>query len=110
MLADYVVRRHCRVDVDALFDPGGRYRFWNGVNVEAILAVAGGVAVYYALPHSWLKVAWGVGAGAAIYLVLVAVVRHARARAVARARLQNERRARPRALRRARPRSPRRRG
>ena len=74
VLADYVVRRHCRVDVDALFDPGGRYRFWNGVNVEAILAVAGGVAVYYALPHSWVKVAWGVGAGAAIYLVLVAVV------------------------------------
>jgi NCS1 nucleoside transporter family len=75
VLADYVVRRHCRVDVDALFDPGGRYRFWNGVNLEAILAVAGGVAVYYALPHSWVKVAWGVGAGAAIYLVLVAVVR-----------------------------------
>jgi cytosine/uracil/thiamine/allantoin permease len=74
VLADYVVRRRCRVDVEALFDPGGRYRFWNGVNVEAILAVAGGVAVYYALPHSWLKVAWGVGAGAAIYLVLVAVV------------------------------------
>src|SRR5262245_47579051 len=74
VLADYIVRRHCRIDVEALFDPNGRYRFWNGVNVEAILAVAGGVALYYALPHSWLKVVWGMGAGAAIYLALVAVV------------------------------------
>jgi cytosine permease len=75
VLADYLVRRHGRIDVEALFDPNGRYRFWNGVNVEAVLAVAGGVAVYYALPHSWLKVVWGVGAGAAIYLFLVAVLR-----------------------------------
>jgi NCS1 family nucleobase:cation symporter-1 len=75
VLADYLVRRHGRIDVEALFDPNGRYRFWNGVNIEAVLAVAGGVAVYYALPHSWLKVVWGVGAGAAIYLVLVAVFR-----------------------------------
>lgn len=75
VLADYVVRRRCRIDVAALFDPNGRYRFLNGVNVEAIVAVAGGVAVYYALPHSWLKVAWGIGAAAAIYLALVALAR-----------------------------------
>ena len=75
VLADYLVRRRGRIDVEALFDPNGRYRFWNGVNVEAVLAVAAGVAIYYALPHSWLKVVWGIGAGAAIYLVLVAVFR-----------------------------------
>jgi NCS1 family nucleobase:cation symporter-1 len=73
VLADYVVRRHCRIDVEALFDPNGRYRFLNGVNVEAILAVAGGVAVYYALPHAWLKVVWGIAAGGAVYLLLVAM-------------------------------------
>ena len=37
--------------------------------------MAGAVAVYYALPDAWLKVAWGVGAGAAIYLALVALAR-----------------------------------
>jgi NCS1 nucleoside transporter family len=75
VLADYVVRRHCRIDVQALFDPNGRYRFVNGVNVEAIVAVACAVAVYYAVPHSWLKVVWGLGVGAVVYLALVALSR-----------------------------------
>jgi NCS1 nucleoside transporter family len=75
VLADYVVRRRCRIDVAALFDPNGRYRFLNGVNVEAVVAVACAVAVYYAVPDSWLKVAWGLGVGAAVYLALVALSR-----------------------------------
>jgi cytosine permease len=75
VLADYVVRKRQQLDVEALFDPDGRYRYMNGVNVEAILAVAGAVAVYYAVPDAWLKVVWGVGAGAAFYLPLVAAVR-----------------------------------
>ena len=73
VLAHYLIRERRRIDVDALFDPDGRYRYRNGINVEAILAVIAGVAIYYALPHAWLKVAWGLGAGAAIYLALVAV-------------------------------------
>ena len=56
--------------------PAGRYRFLNGVNVEAVLAVAGAVAVYYAVPDAWLKVAFGLGAGAAFYLLLCAAARH----------------------------------
>src|SRR5438270_4936039 len=75
VLADYLVRKRQRIDVDALFDPDGRYRYLNGINVEAILAVAAAVAVYYALPDSWLKLAWGVGAGAAVYLTLVWLAR-----------------------------------
>ena len=55
VLADYLVRKRQRIDVQALFDPDGRYRYLNGVNVEAILAVAGAVAVYYALSEdAWL--------------------------------------------------------
>jgi nucleobase:cation symporter-1, NCS1 family len=73
VLADYLVCKRQRIDVQALFDPDGRYRYLNGVNLEAILAVAGAVAVYYALPDTWLKVAWGVGTGAAVYLALVAL-------------------------------------
>jgi cytosine/uracil/thiamine/allantoin permease len=75
VLADYVVRKRQKLDVGALFDPDGRYRYLNGVNVEAILGVAAAVGVYYAVPDAWVKVVWGVGAGAAIYLLLVAVVR-----------------------------------
>ena len=70
LLADYVLVRRREVDVDALYDPNGRYRFVRGVNVAAFAAVATAVAAYYALPHSWLKVAWGVGIGALAYLVL----------------------------------------
>lgn len=80
VLADYLVRQRQELDVDALFDPNGRYRYLNGLNVEAIAAVAGAVAVYYALPDSWLKVAWGMGAGAAIYVALVALARPLAAR------------------------------
>jgi NCS1 nucleoside transporter family len=75
VLADYLILKRQRIEVDELFDPNGRYRYLNGVNLEALLGVAGGVAVYYALPDSWLKLAWGIGAGAAIYLALVALAR-----------------------------------
>jgi purine-cytosine permease-like protein len=75
VLADYLILKRQRIEVGELFDPNGRYRYLNGVNVEAILGVAGAVAIYYALPDSWLKLVWGIGAGAAIYLALVALAR-----------------------------------
>ena len=31
--------------------------------------------MYYALSHTWLKVAWGVGAGAGVYLALLFAIR-----------------------------------
>ena len=67
--------KRTEIDVGALFDSGGRYRYLNGVNVPAILSVAIGVGVYYSLPHAWLKVLWGVGVGAVAYLVLTALAR-----------------------------------
>jgi len=60
--------------VPALFDPQGRYRYLRGVNAAAVLAVAIGVGVYYAVPDAWVKVVWGVGVGAAAYLVLHGVL------------------------------------
>ena len=45
------------------------------MNAEAIAAVACGIAVYYAVPEAWVKVAWGAGAGAGTYLVLTSVLR-----------------------------------
>ena len=73
VLADYLVVQRQRFDVAALFDPRGRYRYVKGVNVAAVLAIAGAVAVYYLASHSWLKVVVGVAAGAVFYLALVAL-------------------------------------
>ena len=59
VLADYVLVKRERIDVEALFDPSGRYRYVRGVNAAALVAVAAGVAVYYAVPQEWVKVVWG---------------------------------------------------
>jgi NCS1 nucleoside transporter family len=73
ILADYVLVNRFRIDVPALFDPAGRYRYHRGVNLAALLAVAAGVAVYYAVPDGWLKLVWGVGVGLVAYLALRAL-------------------------------------
>jgi len=78
MLVDYVVVKRRQIDLPALFDPNGRYRYLNGVNVAAFVAIASGVALYYALPQSWLKIAWGLGAAAVVYLVCVRVLARTR--------------------------------
>jgi NCS1 nucleoside transporter family len=81
VLADYLFVKRQRIDVEGLFDPQGPYRYLNGVNVAALSAIAAGVGVYYAVPSSWVKVLWGVGAGAAVYLAIVVVARLAAPRA-----------------------------
>jgi NCS1 nucleoside transporter family len=68
MLVDYVVVKRREIDIAALFDPNGPYRYLNGVNVPAFIAVGAGVGLYYVLPQSWLKIAWGLGAAAVTYL------------------------------------------
>ena len=55
----------------------------NGVNVPAILAIGAGVGLYYSLSHSWLKIAWGLGASAVTYLLLNRVFAYAGAPTVA---------------------------
>src|SRR5581483_3634483 len=69
VLADYLVLSRGRLEVEALFDPGGRYHYLNGVNVTAVAAVAAAIAVYDAVPPAWLKVVWGIVAGAAVSLL-----------------------------------------
>jgi cytosine/uracil/thiamine/allantoin permease len=81
ILADYLLVRRRQVDVKALYDPRGPYRFVRGVNVAAIAATAVAVGVYYALPHAAIKVVWGMIVGSAAYLALAAVQRAAQARA-----------------------------
>jgi nucleobase:cation symporter-1, NCS1 family len=73
ILADYLLVKRARIDVEALFDRAGLYRYAGGVNLAAVLAVAAGVVVYYALPHGSLKVVWGLAVGASAYLLLLPV-------------------------------------
>jgi NCS1 family nucleobase:cation symporter-1 len=75
VLADYLVLKRQRLDVDGLFDPHGPYRYWRGLNVAAITAVAIGAAVYFAVPASWVKVLAGVAVGWVAYLALAAAAR-----------------------------------
>ena len=70
IIADYAILKRTHIDVLALFDPKGRYRFLRGVNPAALVAVGIAVAVYYVLPHAWVKAAWGVGIGIVAYLAL----------------------------------------
>jgi purine-cytosine permease-like protein len=70
VLADYLFLQRQRIDVPALFDPHGRYRYLRGVNLTAVTAVAVGVSVYYIVPQSWIKVVWGVAVGGIVYLGL----------------------------------------
>lgn len=83
MLVDYVVVKRRRIEVSALFDPNGPYRYMNGVNVPAFVAVAAGVAVYYNLDHAWLKIAWGLGVAAVTYLAALRLVAYTVAPTVA---------------------------
>jgi len=73
ILADYLLVRRGTVVVADLYESHGRYRYLNGVNPAALSAVIVAVAVYYAVPHGWVKVLWGVGIGAGAYLALEAL-------------------------------------
>ena len=70
VMVDYLVVKRQRIDVAGLYDPRGPYRYLAGVNVAAAVAIGVAVAVYYVMPHSESKAAWGFGVAAALYWVL----------------------------------------
>jgi NCS1 family nucleobase:cation symporter-1 len=45
MIADYFLLRKCELDVDALYQSEGKYSYTRGVNWNAIIALAAGIAV-----------------------------------------------------------------
>jgi NCS1 family nucleobase:cation symporter-1 len=67
VLTDYLLVKRGRIDVDALFDPTGPYRYVGGLNAAALVSVATGAAVYAAVPQSWVKVAWGLATAVLAY-------------------------------------------
>jgi NCS1 nucleoside transporter family len=54
LLFHYVFVERMKVDVPALFDPMGRYRYWHGVNLVAMAWCVLGGGFYYLLPASAL--------------------------------------------------------
>ena len=54
LIAHYVFVEHMHVDVAALFEPNGRYRYWHGINRVAMLWCVVGSGFYYLLPVSAL--------------------------------------------------------
>jgi nucleobase:cation symporter-1, NCS1 family len=69
MVADYYLVRRRRLDVPALFDREGRYRYWRGANPAALIGwLLGATAGLLLLDYSFL-VALPIGFGA--YLVLM---------------------------------------
>ena len=73
VMVDYLVVKRQRIDVDGLYDPRGPYRYFAGINVAAVAAIAVAAVVYYLLPHLLSKAAWGFGVAAAVYWVLSTV-------------------------------------
>lgn len=66
MIADYFLLRHCTLQVDALYASNGIYRYVNGVNRRALVALAAGIGIALlglVLPAArWLyDYAWFVG-------------------------------------------------
>ncbi|THU93841.1 NCS1 nucleoside transporter family [Dendrothele bispora CBS 962.96] len=39
MVTDYWFLHKCKVDVPAMYDPNGRYKYWNGINFRAFVAL-----------------------------------------------------------------------
>ena len=56
LAADYFLLRRRRYEIAELYRAGGRYWYWGGVNLWAVLAWAIGVAVYHAIANylPWL--------------------------------------------------------
>jgi nucleobase:cation symporter-1, NCS1 family len=70
IFADYVLLKRGRLDLPALYDPRGRYRYVRGVNPAAVVAVALAAAAYHLVPDALVKAAWGVGVGVVAHLLL----------------------------------------
>lgn len=70
VIVEYLVVMRQRIDVPALYDPRGPYRYVGGVNAAALVSIAAGVTVYSIVPDELLKVAWGGGVAALTHLAL----------------------------------------
>jgi NCS1 family nucleobase:cation symporter-1 len=79
LVFDYLFVRRMQIDVAALYDPKGRYRYWAGFNPIAVAWTAIGFLICtYAIPTAWIPalltlLITGVG-----YLLTVWIMQRAR--------------------------------
>ncbi len=71
LIADYVFLKRTRVDVVALFAPGGPYWYWRGFGVAAIGWTVLGFLIYLAVPTAVTPVVTGIGYYATVRLLSV---------------------------------------
>ena len=79
MMVDYYLIRKCKVDVNALYQENGEFRFQGGFHTKAFVAFGAGIIVSSILPTFttllpmwWGTYGWffGVGVGGAVYYAL----------------------------------------
>lgn len=73
LAADHFVLRRRQLEVEELYRPGGAYWFWGGVNWVAVVAWAGGVAVYHVISQLWPAVGASVPSFVAAFLLHLAL-------------------------------------
>jgi len=56
LIADYLFVKRMRVDIVALFEPNGPYRYWHGFNLIAVLWTVIGFLIYmFLIPQAWIQ-------------------------------------------------------
>ncbi|KAJ8090307.1 hypothetical protein PM082_018903 [Marasmius tenuissimus] len=61
MVTDYWIIHRCKVDVRAMYDPNGRYRYWKGTNLRAVVAIL--FSAVPSLPGLIVSINPGIGVG-----------------------------------------------
>jgi len=77
VLADYLVLRRGRLDVDALYAPASRPGILARVDLAALAGVAIGTIAYSVVPDALVKVVWGAAVGAVVVLAARAAAERA---------------------------------
>ena len=77
VLADYLVLRRGRLDVDALYAPASRPGILARVDLAALAGVAIGTIAYSVVPDALVKVVWGATVGAVVVLAARAAAERA---------------------------------
>jgi NCS1 family nucleobase:cation symporter-1 len=84
LVFDYLFVRRMQIDVPALYDPKGRYRYWAGFNPIAVAWTAIGFLICtYAIPTAWIPVLLTLLITGMGYLLTVWVMQRANMRGLA---------------------------
>jgi nucleobase:cation symporter-1, NCS1 family len=84
LVFDYLFVRRMQIDVPALYEPKGRYRYWGGFNPIAVTWTAIGFLICtYAIPTAWIPALLALLITGVGYLLTVWIMQHARMRNLA---------------------------